>query len=321
MTSTPEWQDRIARRMRLRDLHIFSVVVRTGSMTKAAAELGITQPAVSHTISDLEAAVGNRPLLERTQSGVIATPYGKVLLERSSESFDALHHAVRDIEFLADPGSGKVSVGASESFISSGFLATAIDRMMQRHPRLSIEVVDVNTAELDLIRLRDRSLDVVLGRTAVMEAGADVEAEVLYDEPILAIASAQSRWAHASALTLHGLREAPWLLAPPGTAVRMLVDDAFRAAGVEPPRSSVTTYSMQLRMQLLTRGNSVSSLPASLLRLNGDHWGLQVLPVTLGKPLPVVAITLRRRTLGPAVRLFLDYLREAIIALDTDNHR
>lgn len=309
--STPDWQDRIARRFRLRDLHLLTATVRAGSMGKAAAELGVTQPAVSHAIADLEAVVG-QPLLDRGQRGVVPTPFGEALLRRGAEAFDALGQAERDVEFLADPGSGEVRVGASESYIAGGFLAAAIDRAARRHPRLAVHVADVNTAELDLARLRDRSLDVVLGRTAMVEAGADVEAEVLYDEPILALAGARSRWARPpSPTTLRDLADAPWLLAPPGTAVRALVDGAFRAEGLEPPAAAVTTYSMQLRMQLLARGDYVSSLPASLLRHNARRWGLVALPVALGRPLPVVAITLRRRALGPVVRLFLDHLRAA----------
>lgn len=310
MTPTPDWQDRIARRIRLRDLHVLAAVVRSGSMNKAAADLGITQPAVSQAVSELEAAVG-QPLLERGRSGAAPTTYGEVLLRRTAETFDSLHQAVQDIGSLADPGSGQVRVGASESYIAGGFLAAAVERALRRHPRLAVHVVEVNTAELDLARLRDRSLDVVLGRTAMVDAGGDVESEVLYDEPILAVAGARSRWARAPTVALRDLAAARWILAPPGTAVRALVDGAFRAEGLEPPPASVTTYSMQLRMQLLAQGDYVSSLPASLLRHNARRWGLRALPVGLGRPLPVVAITLRRRALGPAVRLFLDHLRSA----------
>lgn len=316
MASAPDWQDRIARRVRLRDLHVFAAVIRAGSMNRAAADLGITQPAVSQAIADLEAAIG-QTLLERGQSGVALTPYGEVLLRRSTESFDALHQAVRDIGFLADPGSGEVRIGTSESYVSGGFLAAAISRVVHQHPRLAIHVVEANTAELDLSRLRNRSLDVVLGRTAVIDAGGDVEAEVLYNEPILVVAGVQSRWARADNVSLCDLVEAPWLLAPAGTAVRTLVVNAFRAAGLEPPSATVTTYSMQLRMQLLAQDDFVSSLPASLLSTNAQRWGLQELPISLGRPLPVVAITLRRRTLGPAVQLLLNHLRVATAELRT----
>jgi len=78
-TPPPDWQHQIVRRLRLKDLHVFAVTVRAGSMNKAAADLGTSQPAVSQHISELEKAVG-QSLLERSQSGVVPTRYGEVLL-------------------------------------------------------------------------------------------------------------------------------------------------------------------------------------------------------------------------------------------------
>jgi len=66
---------------------------------------------------------------------------------------------------------------------------------------------------------------------------------------------------------------------------------------------------MQLRMQLLAGGQYFSSVPESFVRANADRWSLCILPVTLGKPLPVVMITLKNRTMSPAVELFIQHLR------------
>src|SRR5258707_1187057 len=76
----------------------------------------------------------------------------------------------------------------------------------------------------------------------------------------------------------------PWILAPPNTAVRDLVAGAFRARGLEPPRLGVTTYSMQLRLQLLASGRYLTAFPESLLRYNADRWAIKALPVRLGPP-------------------------------------
>ena len=65
MVKTVDWESRIGRRLRLRDLHIFFAVVESGSMAKAGALLRVTQPAVSKSIADLEAAVGVR-ILDRS---------------------------------------------------------------------------------------------------------------------------------------------------------------------------------------------------------------------------------------------------------------
>src|SRR5262249_61704244 len=75
-----------------------------GSMAKAAAQLGVSQPAVSEVIADLEHALGVR-LLDRSSQGVEPTMYGRALLKRGTIAFDELKQSIRDIEFLADPSS------------------------------------------------------------------------------------------------------------------------------------------------------------------------------------------------------------------------
>src|SRR6201986_649149 len=102
-----DWESQIGRRLRLRDLHVFSTVVRLGSMAKAARQLGVSQPAVSEVIADLEHALGVR-LLDRKAQGVEETAYGAALERRSLAAFDELRQSIKDIEFLADPGVGEL---------------------------------------------------------------------------------------------------------------------------------------------------------------------------------------------------------------------
>src|SRR5499426_1344373 len=109
-----DWESQIGRRLRLRDLHVFHAVVLRRSMAKAAVELGVSQPAVSEVIADLEHALGVR-LLDRSTQGVEPTMYGNALLKRSIAVFDELKQSVRDIEFLSDPTMGELRIGCVES--------------------------------------------------------------------------------------------------------------------------------------------------------------------------------------------------------------
>src|SRR5438105_5145447 len=104
----------IGRRLRLRDLHTFFTVVQLGGMAKAAARLGVSQPAISKVIADLEHALGVR-LLDRNRKGVEPTIYGQALLKRGLVAFDELKQCVRDIEFLADPSAGQLTIGCADS--------------------------------------------------------------------------------------------------------------------------------------------------------------------------------------------------------------
>jgi molybdenum-dependent DNA-binding transcriptional regulator ModE len=84
MSRRIDWESQIGRQLRLRDLHAFFTVIRSGSMAKAATELGVSQPAVSKVIADLEHALGVR-LLDRSPRGVEPTVYGHALLKRGDD--------------------------------------------------------------------------------------------------------------------------------------------------------------------------------------------------------------------------------------------
>jgi DNA-binding transcriptional LysR family regulator len=82
MAKALDWDSRIGRRVRLRDLHILFAVAQHGSLGKAALHLGMTQSAVSQAIGALEHAI-EAPLLDRTPRGVELTLYGAALMQRT----------------------------------------------------------------------------------------------------------------------------------------------------------------------------------------------------------------------------------------------
>ena len=139
-----QWESRIGRRLRLRDLHILFAVVQWGSMAKAAKQLAMSQPAVSEAIANLEEALRVR-LLDRSSKGIEPTLYAHALLKRGHVVFDELRQGIRDIEFLADPSAGEVRIASGEMMVA-GLLAAVIDRLSRLHPRIVVRVIQANTA-------------------------------------------------------------------------------------------------------------------------------------------------------------------------------
>src|SRR5215813_14752517 len=127
-----DWERWIGRRLRLQDLHVFFAVAKLGSMAKAAQQLGVTQPAVSKVIADLEHVLDVR-LLDRGRRGVEPTMYGRALLKRGNAAFDELKQGVLDIEFLADPTQGELRVGCMDA-ISASILPPILLSFAQRYP-------------------------------------------------------------------------------------------------------------------------------------------------------------------------------------------
>jgi len=147
-TKTSSWETRIGRRIRLHDLHAFATVVQSGSISKAAVKLGVTQSAVSQMIAELEATLRVR-LLDRSTRGVTSTVFGDVLLHRSHAALDELRHGVEEISFLNDQTTGEVRVGCPES-ISSAVLPPIADLFFRQHPRAILDVEHVNLGQLSL---------------------------------------------------------------------------------------------------------------------------------------------------------------------------
>jgi DNA-binding transcriptional LysR family regulator len=304
------WESRIGRRLRLRDLHIFFSVVQWGSMTKAARELGMSQPTVSEVIADLEQALGVS-LLERSPKGVQLTHYGRALHARANSAFDELRQGVRDIEFLADPTVGEIRMACPES-ISAGFLPDVIAEFARNHPGVELYVEQVVTPTFEFPELRARKFDFVVARLARAQALPDdeLEIETLFEEELVVVAGEQSRWARNPNLKLADLSKARWVIGDKNTWGRNWITEAFRARGLREPENFVTSLSIHLRFHLAAMGEHVTAIPRSNFRISQERFGLRELPLRLPyHPWPVAIVTLKHRTLSPVVTLFLDRLR------------
>jgi DNA-binding transcriptional LysR family regulator len=163
MAEMVDWSGHIGRRLRLRDLHVFAQVVQFGSMAKAAAQMRVTQPAVSQVIADLESALGVS-LLDRSPRGVRPTIYGEALIKGGAAAFDDLRQAIREIEFLANPTSGEVRIGCPETV--AALMTPVVKRLSAQYPGIVLHVFEVAAPTLDLPQLRDRTLDLAMIRVA-----------------------------------------------------------------------------------------------------------------------------------------------------------
>ena len=304
-----DWESQIGRRLKLRDLHVFVTIVQRGSMAKAAEHLGVSQPAVSEIIADLEHAVGVR-LLDRGPQGVTPTMYGQEMIERSRAAFDELKQGITAIEALADPTVGTVRIGCAHSLIST-ILSPVIERFSLQYRRVRLHVQDVVTSTLDLPELRERSLDVVLARLVrPLDVSEDMNVEVLFNDEMVIAAGRQSPWAQRDEIDIAELVDEPWILTRPGTWNHTTVADAFRARGLDLPTVCVTTFSVDIRNDLLATGRFLTAFPRSFVNVHADRFSLTILPVKLPvRPWPVEIITLKNRTLNPVVQRFIDHIR------------
>lgn len=300
--------DPLVHRLKFRDLRILLAVTQSGSMAKAAAQIGITQPAISRAIAEMEAMLGVS-LLDRSPKGVEPTPYGRALLKRGAVVFNELSQGLKEIQSIADPTAGEVLIGTTTA-PAVGIVAAVIERLSRQHPRISFHVVTGEAATL-YRNLRERSYDLVITRRVAPDGEDDLNSEILFYDQLVVVAGVKSAWAHRRKVTLSELANEPWTMVPPETLLAIDMVGAFRAAGVEVPRATVATSSVHLRCTLLGSGRFLTMLSGSHLQLPAEQPEIKVLPIDLPKTRqPTVITTLNGRTLSPVAQLFIEHARE-----------
>jgi DNA-binding transcriptional LysR family regulator len=320
MAKEIDWEARIGRRLRLRDLHIFLTTVQRGSMAKAAQTLGVTQPAVSKVIAELEHTLGVR-LLDRGARGVEPTRYGRALLTRSNAAFDELRQSVKDIEFLADPTVGEVRIGCQETF-AAAILPSVIHRFSQTYPRVVLHVEQLGSLAAESSALRERTID--LGMFLLVKPhdeklfADDLNVEVLFLEQMVIVAGRQSRWARRRKIDIAELIDEPWVLTESDTLSYLRIAEAFAARGLGAPKRILQTLSSHIRVNLAASGSHVTTVANSTLRVYGERFALKALPVDLpARPWPAVIVTLKNRTLSPVVERFIQHVRDFTLPMRT----
>jgi DNA-binding transcriptional LysR family regulator len=300
-----QWSDRIGRRLKPRDLHVFLAVAEKRNMAKAAEQLAISRPVVSKTIADLEQTLGVR-LLDRTAQGVEPTMYGRALLRRSLAVFDELRQSVQEIEFLADPSAGELRIGFGE-VPAAGLVPAAIDRLTRRYPRMTVHT-EQGGFETLLDFLRQRRCEAVVTRQLSYEP--DMSFEPLHYDQLFVVAGARSTWARRRA-KLADLAEESWVQSPPEMQPGSPTLEAFRTLGLPGPRVVVLSSSLNIRYGLLATGRFITMIPDAVLHYGPVRASIRVLPIPLPRwHVPTCVVTLKDRTLSPLAKLFIEALHE-----------
>jgi DNA-binding transcriptional LysR family regulator len=310
-----QWDDRIGRRVKLRDVHILLTAVQCGSMAKAAERLAISHPVVSKTIADLEHAMGVR-LLERSRQGVEPTLYGRAVLKHGLAAFDELRQCVKEIEFLSNPTAGEVRIGSIYPF-AAGLTSAVIDRLSRRYPQIVFRLVaeDVGTLCRELI---DRNIDLLIALRAGPTLDAGLDFELLHNDSYVIAAGAQNPWVRRRKIELAELADEQWVLPPPESFIGSAFGNVFRNSGLDYPRATVISYPHDVRITMLATGRFLSMFLASILRFLDKGREIKALAVDL--PIADVQMgifTLKNRAVSPVAQLFIEQAREIAKPLAT----
>ncbi len=210
----------------LRQLKVFESVARHLNYTRAAAELHLTQPAVSMQIKQLEESL-DVPLFEQLGKRIHLTEAGQEVLAYArtvNQQLDELEGVLNRMKGLGG-GRLRISVASTANY----FAPTLLGSFSRRYPDVTVSL-DVTNRETLLRQLSENSVDlVIMGRPP---AEADVEAEVFLDNPLVVVAPPEHSLAGQRRIPLSRLQEEIFLVREPGSGTRIAMERFFNERGM-----------------------------------------------------------------------------------------
>ena len=289
--------------LKLSHLRLLAALADIGQLTQAAASLGVTQPAASRLVAEIEQIVG-APVHERTGRGVGLTALGRALALRAQRIRMELDDAARDLAEISMGGVGHVRIGA--------VTGPALDRVLPalqaerlHHPNVSVEVI-VSPSDMLCEQLLAGRLDFAVGRLPDGPSAEPLTFRPIETEPIALIA----RRGHpllnrpipptaAEALAFD------WVMPGPESLLTRTVVARLQAQGLPRPTQRLLTASFLLTFAMLQKSDAIAAVARATVDqfATGEALAFDVLPIDLGIEVEAFGLITRERvSLTPASR-------------------
>lgn len=297
----------MAGRLKLRQLRLVVEIAEHASILRAAESLSISQPGATRLLKDAEHDLGVT-LFRRSNRGVVPTDYGHALIRHAKVILSQLSHAAEELDDLAEGTGGRVTVGTLLA-ASAALLPTAIRRLRERRPRVSVAVIEGTNDRL-MPALRVGDIDFVVGRLPEFRFRDDLVQEKLFHEQACVVVRNGHPLARRARLKIGALADCEWIMPPPETTLRRQVEKAFHDADLEAPRPVVQSVSLLTNRALLLSTDMIGVWPRQVVLEDVRQNVLAILPVTLPPAVGHVGISRRRGViLSPAAQALVGELK------------
>ena len=285
-------------------------------IARVSEAIGVTQPAVSKQIAELEKIVG-APVVTRDRNRLYLTPIGARLAEHARQALGQLDRAAFDIEAMTSGVSGSVAVGVVSS-VAPTLLPSTISLFKRSTPQANVSVSEGHFVEL-MPQLEAGALDLLIARVWQPQELAGIDQMALFSEPVVVVAGRDHQLAQEAAVKWADVANFPWILPKPNSVARQAVDALFAANGLSTPTNTVSSLSLALNTELLRAMPVLGLLPQRLAQTQAGRGELVTLPLDTHDLLSEVRCFWRTNQIAQnvALVLFLKCLEQATQDIET----
>ncbi len=295
--STPQ----LLNRLRMRQIALLLAVEECSTLRGAAAQLGLTQPAATKMLHELENALGQL-LFERAGRSLRLNPAGERVLGYFRGIRGSMEALNRELSELQLGSAGRLAIGSIMA-ATPGRLTEALVQLKARFPLLAIEIA-VDTSDQLMPQLHEGVLEVVIGRDAC--EGSEHLFRTVDDEALAIVCGRDHPLAAEGDVDFARLTAYPWILQPAGSPARDVVEREFGEHHQPMPRGLIETGSILTTMSLVARSQMLGAIPATVAQRNAEHGLVATIGYAFRHKLPSYGTIVRRdRPLSAPARHFL----------------
>ncbi len=292
-------------RLKLRQMRVVDAIMTHRSLQKAAAALGLSQPALTKTLQELEDMLGAR-IFERHARGVEPNRFGEAVAAAARRMLAEARRLEDELESIGAAASGTIAIGALP-VAAAGILPGVLAALKERHPGIVVRLVQGTTEQL-LPALAAGDIDLVVGRLYEPAAPDAFLREAIYEEPIAVLARAGHPLARAG-VTTADLAAYPLVLPTITQRVGQEIERVLAALGL-PAGAPVRSSSVSLIREMLLTTDSITAIPSDMLAGDIARGAVAIVDLALAaSPRPAGLIRAPGRTLSLSAEAFVACLR------------
>ncbi len=293
--------------IKVQDLRMIVALEEHGTILNAANVMGLSQPAITKRLQDLEKDLGITLFL-RMSRGVEPTPYGEIVIKHAHIILNQLRSAEGEVSDLSAGLGGRLRIGIPVA-ASTNLVSNAIIKLLENRKNVQVTLVEDYNIRL-IPSLKRGNLDFIVGRLPDKSQHDDINMEVFYKEVLQVVVRQGHPLADKKKVTTSDLLKYNWLMPPHDSIMYSHIENFFRQNKAKMPEISVYSLAHAGSLRVLQHQDLIAAFPRESIANDVENGRLKVLNVDLSSEATEIGIITRSNSFSsPAADMFMDIIR------------
>lgn len=294
--------------IKVQDLRMIIALDEHGTILNAATVMGLSQPAITKRLQDLEKDLGIT-LFHRMSRGVEPTPYGEIIIKHAHIILNQLRDAEGEVSDLSAGLGGRLRIGIPVA-ASTNLVAEAMVSLLEKRKNVQVTLVEDYNIRL-IPSLKRGNLDLIVGRLPNKTQYDDISIESFYKESLQLVVRKGHPITSKAKITAEDLLACNWLMPPQDSIMYSQIENFFKKQSMPLPNASIYSLSHVGSVKVLRNQDLIAAFPRESITEDVESGRIEVLNVDLSEEATDIGIVTRQNGFNsPAAQMFMDIIRE-----------